>query len=181
MRVDDLLEQMRYDPQHSDTAGHFDTLRRYARGCLTIVELGTHDGSSTVAFMTGRPETIFTVDVHRHPNVDMLKEVADEAGVYFSFTQTDSLLFQPQNCDLLFIDTKHTYDQCIAELNRHGPHCRQYIILHDTDTYGEHGDHPDTEGLWKAIGEFLKTNDEWLLAQHFPYCSGLTVLMRVGV
>ena len=170
------------DPAHSDTAGHLWTLRRYACGCRRIVELGTHDGTATLAFLLGRPARLDTYDLVRHPNVDDLESAAQELGVNFRFHEEDSRYAQIPECDLLFIDTLHQAPQVYAELIQHAGRVSGYILLHDTDTYGFRGDDEapgiGARGLWEGIGTFLRGHPEWVQSAHFDYCNGLTVLGR---
>jgi hypothetical protein len=82
-----------------------------------------------------------------------------------------------EETDLLFIDTLHTYDQLREELRRHGGKARRYIVLHDTSTFGEQGEVPDSRGLWPAVQEFL-VQGTFHLKERRTNNNGLTILER---
>ena len=48
--------------------------------------------------------------------------------------------------DVLFIDTRHDYDQLAAELARHAEEVRRAIALHDTTAFGDRGETPGARG-----------------------------------
>jgi hypothetical protein len=54
---------------------------------------------------------------------------------------------------------------------------REYIILHDTVTYGFRGQ-KGKPGLLKALGEFLLKHFEWRVLAHSIGDNGLTTLVR---
>ena len=102
-----------------------------------------------------------------------------------------------EETDLLFIDTLHRYFQLYNELGLHAKNVKKYIILHDTETYGE-VDEPlyapqipvkmsekvirtKAKGLKQAISDFLNTTKEgknWKIKEVFTNNNGLTVLER---
>src|SRR5262249_25608104 len=112
-----------------------------------------------------------------HPEVDRLEELARLQGVDFSFRQEDTRIADLEPTDLLFIDTYHARQHLEAELAVSREKVRQYLIFHDTKTYGEQGA-DGGEGLWPAIASFLGRNPSWCLLEHRPANHGLTVLGR---
>lgn len=161
-----------------DINEHLPTLRRLAEGCDDVVELGTRYGVSTRAFLAARPKRVRSVDLFP---VDDLSAVAASAGVQWTPMIESSLTVEPVACDLLFIDTLHTADQLATELDRHALHCRGRIVMHDTETFGTHGE-GGGDGLWKAIGAFLEHHAaEWEIESVYKHNNGLTVLRRWNV
>jgi len=158
---------------HSDIHQHCPALRRLAGQSGVVVELGMRHGVSTTALLAGQPDTLVTTDLHRNPVVDQLTAVRGRTE--FSFVQGDSRSVAPRVCDLLFIDTRHTQMQLAAELKLHAPHCRHWIALHDTETFGEIGEDGEP-GLRPAIREFLAQNPQWFVLSHDRENHGLTVL-----
>lgn len=77
--------------------------------------------------------------------------------------------------DLLFLDTKHTYQRVRQELETFGPRSRRYIVLHDTQIYGERGE-DGGPGILQAVREFLNQRPEWETVFHTRQQYGLTVL-----
>ncbi len=55
---------------------------------------------------------------------------------------------------------------------------RKWIILHDTETFGEKGEAESERGLNYAIREFLMANDDWMELQRYTNNNGLTILQR---
>jgi hypothetical protein len=146
--------------------------------------------------MLGKPKTLTSVDI-LHPNhfggggeLDLAYEYAKQVGVDFSFVINDSISFQFDECDLLFIDTWHTYRQLISELNTHESRVKKYIVLHDTTSYayvdeGNWASSPEPNytgeskaGLWPAVEDFLAYFTNWELHKRYTHNNGLSVLKR---
>lgn len=198
MTLGELYARVRAMP--TDMQGHMDTLVDLATGCEQVVELGVRDGVSTVALMQGRPTRLMSVDILPLPgSLVQYQAIAAGAGVWWSYVQSDSLLVEIPECDLLMIDTLHTHDQLYAELERHAPRVRPggAIVLHDTSTYGW-DDEPvyghaspllrlaspsGYEGLRRAILRWRERTDlgmEYGCEVEYHHCHGLMVLRRAG-
>ncbi len=179
----------------SDIHEHLPTLRRYAGQCSHVTELGVRTVVSTWAFLDGlrghgifSSSTLISVDIAapaKHGgNLEEVFAAAEGTGVAFHFLEADDLKIDLAPTDLLFIDTWHAYDQLKAELARHADKARKFIILHDTETFGMHGENlnpadPPPAGLRQALIEFLLDHPEWRVKEHFKNNNGLTVLQRV--
>ena len=160
-----------------DIVEHMPTLQKYAGMSDRVVEFGVRDGSgSTAAFLAGNPGELISYDVSSCPNGLAAKAVA--LGVPFEFRQGDVLTEEVGECDLLFIDTKHTYEQLKAELAMHGDKAGKWLIFHDTVTFGAKGEDGSTPGLMQAIDEFLEENHHWIVKEIFNNNNGLLVLER---
>lgn len=174
--LDDATEKAR--AFHSTVNEHWDAMQKYAGQCKGVVEYGT--GHSTLAWLNACV-SVTTVDVEHHDWMDKLLQLA---GGKLSFVHGSSLDVGPLECDLLYIDTLHTYDQLRQELHRHAGLCKKFIMMHDTEAFG----YPDAaltvkyvpgdRGLWYAINQFLGAHGEWSLEEHFEHQFGLTVLSR---
>ncbi len=94
---------------------------------------------------------------------------------------------------MLFIDTLHTYNQLIQELDLHSNKVLKYIILHDTLTFGRKDEDvyshasdliknklTEKMGLMTAIEDFLITTNgnNWEIHDHYDNNNGLTILKR---
>lgn len=152
-----------------DIDQHLITLAWYGSQCESIVEFGVRTGISTVAWLISAPYNLDCYDLEKHPEVDDLSEMAVEWTI-FRFHQENTLECTIPECDLLFIDTLHTYDQLKQELARHADKAKKWIILHDTETF------PD---MTRAAVEWEAANPHWKLKQHFQHQHGLTVYERV--
>lgn len=162
----------------SDIHQHMDRLRKLGEDCAFITEFGTRTGVSTLAWLSAKPNKLICYDIHRCADMDMLERVANEDGIIFSFRLEDVLAATIEATDLLFIDTLHVYDQLRMELARHSAQVRKYIVLHDTETFGQAGELPGTLGLWPAVEEFLVAHPEWEILERHSNNNGLTVLAR---
>lgn len=178
MILDEIYEEKCAVP--SDINEHLPTLKDYASKCQTVTEFGVRSIVSTWALIAGRPRQVTSYDLNS-PGDKALREVrqiAQYAGVLFVFYQVDVLKTEIASTDLLFIDTYHTYTQLRAELERHAKWVRRWIILHDTETFGEKGEANEENGLNYAIREFVKLNDAWHYRDIFTNNNGLTILQR---
>jgi hypothetical protein len=161
----------------SDIDQHLPTLYRYASCCTHVTEFGTRRAVSTLALLRAVPERLVSYDWERLPEVDRIESLARLQGVDFTFHQEDTRRAHIEPTDLLFVDTVHTYRQLEAELATHGASVRRYLILHETEIYGERGEDGGA-GLWSAIADFVRRNPAWCLLDHRTVNNGLTVLGR---
>ncbi len=159
----------------SDIHQHCPTLYALAKECRQVTEMGTRTAVSTTALLFAQPDNLVCYDRVRYPQVDVLQALAGRTA--FAFHQADVLRVEIEETDLLFIDTWHVYGQLKQELRRHAGKVRKYIVLHDTTTFGEHGETPGHAGLWPAIEEFL-AEGLFILKCRYENNNGLTVLER---
>lgn len=180
----------------SDINEHLHTLKKYTEECNTVVEMGVRSIVSTWAFLAGNPKKLISLDLYNPAkfggNLEEVYDAVKETNIDFSFVENSSLNYELKNCDLLFIDTWHSYLQLKMELNRHHKKVNKYIILHDTVSYSgideksaeEMGSLSDIEtnlpkGLNSAIDEFLYHNKDWVIWEKKPNNNGLTILKKI--
>ncbi len=177
-----ILDQIYEDKctELSDINEHLPVLREYAAKSLTVTEFGVRTGVSTWAFMAGKPAALFSYDLVPPPDevLRSMIETAGLAGVLFQFTKANVLEIEIGHTTTLFIDTYHTYRQLWQELKLHANKVLKWIILHDTETFGEKGEANEEKGLNYAIGEFLAENEEWSVVKRYTNNNGLTILER---
>jgi len=174
----------------SDINEHLPTLKKYSEKCDTIIEMGVRTAVSTWGLLSGNPKRMISIDI-KHPkdygcNFALIEEAAKENEIEYHFVLADTTKIEIQECDLLFIDTLHTYKQLKQELMLHGNKAKKYLIFHDTTTFGER-DAPEgyqiskdgPRGLIPAIQEFLKENTNWSIEEVFTNNNGLTVLKNI--
>jgi len=166
--------------ENSDIFQHLPTLKEYSEKCETIVELGVRSIVSTWAFLSGHPKSLISVDIV-HPskyldydptgcNLDLVYKIAKENNISFEFIEHDSISVKLPDCDLMFFDTLHTYQQLSSEINAHNSIVNKYMIFHDTETFSSE--------LNPAINEFLVKNNNWSIEKIFKNNNGLTILKR---
>lgn len=185
-KLNSILPQIA--PHCTDMWEHFPTLREYAGECQSVVEMGVRGGCSAYALAAGLAESkakdkwMVYLDINACQN-ESLEKLAEEAGLQIEFHQADSRYVDIPECDLLFIDTLHTYGQLKTELELHHTKAKKYILMHDTSApwgaKNEVDDGSPNKGLWPAIEEFLLEHDkEWALEVRYTNCHGLTILAR---
>ena len=164
----------------SDINEHLETLKKYAQECDTIIEMGVRSIVSTWAFLIANPKKLVSLDLynpsHFGGNLQEVYDAASYSNIDFSFVEQDSLTYNIDSCDLLFLDTWHDFLQLKKELTRHHSKVNKYIILHDTVSYRYVDEKSADEmgmlnqietnlpkGLWPAIEEFLYHNKNWVI------------------
>jgi cephalosporin hydroxylase len=159
---------------------HLDIFISYGAQCKTVTEFGVETGCSTAAFLTSGCKKVYSYDVKITPNARLVKQAADEDGVFFKLFEKDNLKVIIKKTDLLFIDTDHWYGQIKAELSHHHPRVKKWIMMHDTETFGVVNPFDGRPGMKAAIYEFLEEHPEWQIKEHFEIGHGLTILERQG-
>jgi len=175
----------------SAMAAHLPRLRALAEGCALAVEFGVKRGASSAALLLGATHVI-SYDVRETPEARVLEQLA---GARWEYRLEDSRAAACPPCDLLFVDSLHTYDQVRAELAAHADHVRRWLVFHDVLTFGtvgakgESGEqiHPyrrgesvprDALGIRPAIDELLIRDRSWHIAASYSDSHGLLVLRR---
>lgn len=161
-----------------DINEHIPYLHDLASRVIRVTEFGTRLGISTTAFLMAKPLFLRCYDIYRQTQVDELLALANIHSVCMEFHLKDVLTVDIEHTDMLFIDTFHVEAQLAKELERHHEKVIRYIVLHDTETFGEKGEDPAQRGLNYALHPFLKKNPQWKIADHRPNNNGLTVLER---
>jgi hypothetical protein len=175
----------------SDINEHLETLYNLGKECSHITEMGVRWVSSTWPLVYSNPKKIISYDIVTNPNIIEVINLCNEYSVDYSFQEKDVLLLEIEPTELLFIDTLHTYNQLIKELEIHSNKVSKYIVLHDTEFFGrvdevvyEHAsnfvkNNPITkQGLMTAVEDFLLTDlgQSWELFKIYKNNNGLTIL-----
>ena len=192
----------------SDINEHLPTFYKYALECDSVVECGVRSVVSSWGFLMGLAEGLCSgpshnkflmgCDLRRSANINILENLARDAGVKFEFVTGDDTKVSLPEADLYFIDTWHVYAHLKAELNLFKHKARKYILMHDTTVdrvYGEsvrckwntkqqaltsgYAEEDIRRGLQPAIDEFLEENPEWTIESVFVNNNGLTILKRM--
>lgn len=171
--IEDAYEHAAKKP--SDINEHCPTLREYAQRVDRVTEFGMRHGVSTTALLAGQPKKLVSYDLRKYAEVELFTHLKGETD--FQFVVGDSLSVEIDECDLLFIDTKHTAAHLAQELARHHEKVTSYIIMHDTVIYGVRGE-DGSDGLLYAIRSFCKAHTEWIVVLHAQNNHGLMILSR---
>jgi hypothetical protein len=176
---------------HSDINQHLETLYNLGKECSHITEMGVRWVSSTWPLVYSNPKKIISYDIVTNPNIIEVINLCNEYSIDYSFQEKDVLQLEIELTELLFIDTLHTYNQLIKELEIHSNKVSKYIVLHDTEFFGrvdevvyEHAsnfvkNNPITkQGLMTAVEDFLSTElgQSWELFKIYKNNNGLTIL-----
>ena len=180
-----------------DICEHMPLLRELASRCDHVTEMGVrYANGSTPALLAGlldhaeppptHPRTLISWDLDPMAILRCFQlwaqvgdGVSEKRGLIWQPRVGNSLDVAIESTDLLFIDTLHTYDQLQSELIDHHDEVGRYIVLHDTETFGERGEDGHAPGLLYAMQEFLDDHrDTWFLAELRVSCNGLAVLER---
>ena len=167
-----------------DINEHLPIIAKYSSECDTIVEMGVRFVVSTWAFLKGKPKKLTSIDIAQPPenNLNLVKQACMIENIDFSFINKSTLDIVIDECDLLFIDTLHTYQQLKRELQLHGNKAKKYLIFHDTVSCGEYSDENGIKtkpGLLAAIDEFIEENPHWVKKKFYDNNNGLGILERV--
>jgi predicted O-methyltransferase YrrM len=171
-----LKELYAHNCKHAaDIREHLPYLAGLAHGAETIVELGFRTGRSTSAFLFGNPDVnLYVYDI---APCQQARAVFENLTQFFVFEQANSLEVSIPECDLLFIDSYHSYSQLYHELDMHCGYA-DTIVMHDTETFGHEGEDKNRPGLQQAIREFMEKHEEWGGMVHFKNNNGLTMIRR---
>ena len=150
----------------SDISIHLPLLKFLAYQFDYIVEFGVRNANSTLALLSGNPKSLISVDINMTPMYDQLKDLSNWKFIKCSSIDPNLDIGFPQ---LLIIDSNHTYDHCLTELNVHAKKVSNCIGLHDTIS---------CPGITKAVNEFLNNNKEWFRTYSLSACHGFDIIQR---
>jgi hypothetical protein len=158
----------------SDFNEHMPTLRALAAKCDMCVELSHWLKPALLSMAAGKPKRLMSFCPGVKPEWAQMKQLFGDG---FESRQMDSIEVPDGKgeIDLLFIDTKHQASRLDRELEYWGPHCRHYIVVHCTMTYGERGD-DGGPGVLVALRKWVRAHSQWTAVDHYTNNHGLTVL-----
>lgn len=198
-----------------DINEHLPTLKLYAQECNSVFETGVRGVVSSYALLYGLVENtntnnkqIFLNDIMQCDIFEFKKLAeANSISVKYEWRNNLDLVFSTdETYDLTFIDTWHVYGQLKRELSKFSKITNKYIIMHDTEIDGIHGETKRSNGLYNnlyinnnldglvsrtnipkdeilkgilpAIDEFLNSNTDWIMHEQFKNNNGLTILKK---
>jgi len=168
---------------------HMAYLRELASESDMAVEFGTRGGGSTVALNYARETRSYDIQ-RRARDEKVWRPLSKIRGDRWVFTIKSSLDVEIPECDLLLHDSLHQYQHVRDELELHHERVGKWIVLHDTEAYGEHGQAPyqkgsigtkpdlSQPGMCQALDEFMAAHPEWEQVRHVTFSHGLTTLGR---
>lgn len=164
-----------FDALHKTTRDlneHMPVLKEYAERCSHVTEF-TNRKESTVAFLAAEPKSLISYQRERSAIYETLAKLVP---VDLKTAAKDSPAVQSlAPTEMLFLDTQHTYSRLSEELRKFAPQVSRYIIVHDTQLYGDHGE-DGGRGLFDAMTDFMRENPQWSVLYHTKQQYGLTIL-----
>lgn len=173
---------------------HLPRLRELATGLDTVVEFGVKRGGSSSALLLGAPN-VYSYDVVANEEAAALKRAVPR----WNYLLQDSRTSEVPECDLMFVDSLHTYAQVRAELLHAGKvRLYGYLVFHDVTTFGEVGAMGETGrqswtyapgkgsvpqdccGIRPAIDELMIRDPMWRIIERRVESHGLLVLERAA-
>jgi len=166
-------------------------LRELAAGCNHVVEFGVKGGASSSALLLGA-ERVTSYDIATTPDALALQAIVGER---WDYRIEDSRTARVPECDMLFVDSLHTFAQVRAELV-HADQVTRRLVFHDVTTFGEvgaqgetgrqswiyvagRGSCPDAHlGIRPAIDELMIRDPSWRIVERHTDSHGLLVLER---
>jgi predicted O-methyltransferase YrrM len=139
----------------------------------TVVELGTRTGESTVALLFAAKECsgeVFSYDINDCPDA---KRAVERYGLqgHWHFNRSDDLKVDWNGpIDHLYVDTSHTYDQTLRELQKFEPHVNHngIITMHDPIAF---------PAVRAAATTYMKGRDDMRLYE-YTNNNGLLVIFK---
>jgi hypothetical protein len=132
---------------------------------------------SSIALLAGKPKYLLSYQEENDAILDLGQRYKSSETTWdLKIQSLDSMPLPRGETDMLFIDTRHNAARARQELAAWALHVSRYIVFHDTEANGIHGDNGG-EGLIAAIRELVEQGT-WFVAGHYPNQYGLTVLSR---
>ncbi len=172
--LDILYEAARQHP--GDINEHMPFLKSIAKDA-TILELGVRSGCSSLAFLSGRPKKLVSVDIDYSHLDPQIPAGAMIENIDWIRLQQNSRLPVEGDWDIVFIDTLHTAEHVRGEIATHAPHAKT-IIFHDTVTNWKTGEDGGS-GIGQPISDFSNSNG-WTITANFTNNNGLLVLSKTA-
>jgi len=161
----------------SDINEHLPMMNILTKVCNHVTEFGVRWATSSTVWFNN-PVVLRGYDIVAYPPAIDLFNLAKKLGRDCELIMQDTGDLQSiEQTDLLFIDSLHTYDHVKKELKL-ADFVNKFIVLHDTELFGQSCEDGSTPGLLQAIGEFLQEDGEWTVMEHRTFNNGLTVLTR---
>lgn len=155
------------------------------------MEFGVKRGASSSALLLGA-QRVTSYDIKE---TRMARELKKIVGDRWDYRIQDSRTADIPYCDLLFIDSLHTYEQMRIELELHAHKVREWLVFHDVSTFGEVGAEGETgrqswtyqvgesvpmehRGIRPAIDRFQASHPDWRIWARYDESHGLLILRK---
>tara|TARA_R110000765_G_scaffold288759_4_gene384972 strand:+ start:4330 stop:6237 length:1908 start_codon:yes stop_codon:yes gene_type:complete len=175
LTVEAVFDKMKSIPR--DLEQHMDFLKEISSKCSHVTEISKRK-ESLVALAAGKPKKIVSYNTEgNHPIIEQVEKVLPEIQMKLS-SLPSSEIETIEKTDLLFIDTIHTYDEMMNELNKFAPMVKRFIVARGTQSNGEIGE-DGGRGILHALRLFMQENPKWSIIEHHEQQYGISVLARL--
>jgi len=131
-------------------------------------ELGIMQGASLAnAVLNGDFESYQAIDIDTSRVRPYLPLFGGYPVEVFETSSLDDSIVGP--CNVLYIDSKHTYRHLMMELNAHSDLVEETIVLHDTNL----------PHMKQAVFKFLERNNQWDIGIDCDRSVGYMTLTRI--
>lgn len=171
--IEDAYQFVRKVPRDFDQ--HMPKLRELADQCEHVTEFSIRR-ESCIALCASKAKTI--ISRNSEQTDPLMMQIQQALGVrlqHFDRNVTPPDIFET---DLLFLNTVHTGERVMQQLQSYAKFVKRYIVLHNTQIYGERGEDGQI-GIMVAARGFMRSNPEWSVVYHTIDQYGLTVLSRL--
>lgn len=155
-------------PGKSDIRIHTDLLTFLAYQVDHIVEFGTREGESTIAFLTANPKSLISVDIN--PTI-LTSDLDTLTNWQFKLSNSIDPNLYIGEPDLLFIDSSHEFEHVKLELRLHAHKVKKWIVFHDSCS---------CMNVKMAIECFLEDNNQWKKVYESYINHGMIILQRTN-
>jgi len=176
--------ERRFEPQniveermitYSDTWQHMPTLYLL---CLikkpkTIVELGCRTGNTTLPMLFAAQQYgghVYSIDIETWPEIRNFLDNKQSLSDSWTYVESDDIKLEwNKPIDFLFIDTSHTYDHTLKELEKYEPFLSSggIIAMHDIIV----------NDVSRAISDYFKNRKDIKFVRYFNNY-GLIVILK---
>lgn len=178
--IDELAAWVAGIPRDLDQ--HADAMAQMCGPGDVVVEI-TKRRESTVFLARGKPAELHTITQEPDPIhqiiLDDSREQRSWSGLFSITARLDNLTVEPRPCDVLYIDSEHREPRLLAELRRHGVHCRKRLIIRSTAAFGEVAEFTAERGLYFALGQWFEEERqrgrEWVRTYRADHQWGISV------
>jgi len=169
------IQQQHIEHHGVHYTSHHDAIVKCLKDGSTYKELGTHQGATAAAAILGGATDVTLVDIDHSriaPNLPLFKKYCKAKNINLNIIQADSRSRVARGkCDVLLIDSCHTYEHLVQELHLHSKWVKNYIIVHDTAANND---------LREAVLDFtgVLENMEWNIIEQSNFNVGYIIIKK---
>ena len=144
----------------ADYCAMHDAMRKLMKECKSYKEIGTHQGGSAAAILSGEYLPFCEAN-----NIRLVVQDVDSSSL---------ASMSGEVVDMLMIDSLHKRYHMEKELKIHAGYARKYIVAHDTSICQDSA--PDA--LFQCLTDFCAANPGWKIIERGTTNVGYTVLKK---